>query len=168
MFSRVLFTTIFAALVTQGALAATPKLVPLRGEKVSFTRTYSSDYLRNGDHTLQRLTKTTFSISNHDGHLIANWKATIRDLNSPTLESQELEAAALCKKLSSTKVECYFSTDHETMVVHAREGQVILEIPYGECVQFSRTDDEAIVHSEILLGASENENIYVVYPKKSR
>jgi len=145
----ILFT---AAGISSGG-SPTTRIVPARGEKITFKKVYSSDRLKN--YTLQKVTKTSFTLKNTKGLLTATWEGTFR--NVATDEKQDLSATGICKAHSSRKIECTFDASAGTVNVTAQPNhEVIVSIPMAQGVQFSR-EAEGIVHSEILFGFGEDE-----------
>ncbi len=133
--------------------SAPSRIVPSKGEKLSFTRTYKADFLKN--HPLQMVKKTSFALKNTKGLLTGTWTATIRDIR--TDEAVEATATGLCKSRGARKVECTFDATTGTVnLASVREG-VLVSIPVGQGVLFSREKD-GLVWSEILLGADDDNN----------
>ncbi|MBS1962253.1 MAG: hypothetical protein JST04_08560 [Bdellovibrionales bacterium] len=150
--SIALFAVLFtAAGISYGSSRA--RIVPAKGEKLVFSRTYSTDFLKN--HPLQQVKKTSLVLKNTKGLFTATWNATIRDIR--TDEALDLAATGICKARRANHVECNFDASTGSVNLVAKSGGVLVSIPVGQGVLFSREKD-GIVHSELLLGADDDNN----------
>ena len=131
--------------------STTSRIVPLKGEKIMFSRNYSSDHLKN--HPLQMVTKTSFTLKNTKGLLTGTWTATIRDIR--TDEAVDASATGLCKTRSEHKIECTFDAATGSVNLAASSDALLISIPVGQGVLFSREKD-GTVWSELLLGADDD------------
>jgi hypothetical protein len=159
---------IIAALVPAAFANAALKVAPAKNETVSFERTYSVDYLKN--HPLQLVTKTSFTLSSKGAKIIGTWKATFRDI--VTDESFDAKATATCNRRSKTQVECHFGArEGGTVIVSAKNDSILLSIGTGHGVAFyqdAEKKSEPGIYTEMLIGSDDDNNLYLLYPKKTR
>lgn len=148
-----------AAGISSGAVPA--RIVPNKGEKIGFARTYSVDHLKNNP--LQRVTKTSLILRNNQGLLTATWDATFRDIR--TDENVERSATGICKPHGSRKIECTFDAATGTVNLASRTDGLFVSIPVGQGVQFS-SEKEGVPSSEFLLGTDEDSNAFRLNKKK--
>lgn len=153
--SIALFVVLLSAAGTSYGSAST-RIVPAKGEKITFQRTYSAEHLKN--HPLQLVTKTTLILKNAKGLLTATWNATYRDIR--TDEKVPATATAICKARGSRKVECTFDAATGSVNLVAQPGGVLLSIPVGQGVLITAPEKDGIIRSEFLLGADEENSTY--------
>lgn len=139
------------------SFGSTPtRIVPAKGEKITFRRTYSAEHLKS--HPLQLVTKTDLTLKNTKGLLTATWNATYRDIR--TDEKIAASATAICKAHGSRKIECTFDAATGSVNLSAQSGGVLLTIPVGQGVLITAPEKDGIVRSEFLLGADEENSSY--------
>lgn len=149
-------------LFAQGSFAL--GLIPKKGHKVTFERTYGMDHLKN--HPLQFTKKTSFTISNTNGMLTGTWNSTMRDPS--TDEAVESEASSICRPLRRGKIECAFGNDAGTILLSPETSALRISIPAGQGVAFSVRTEDGMFPGEFLLGTDDDNNLFRLYAQKAK
>ncbi len=138
-----------------------PRIVPVKGEAITFGRTYSDIYLKETN-PYQHLAKTDFTLKNTRGLITATWKGTLRDM--ATDERYPGTSSAICKASGPRKLECNFDASTGTVYVNGRsKGRGIsITIPIGQAVQFTAPEKDGMVRREVLFGDDDDNNTFLL------
>lgn len=156
----VLSAILFISAGTVSAKSVVRNIIPNPGQTFTFSRTYSSDFLKS--RPLQFLKKSTFTLSNKKGVISAKWKATIRDVitDKPVVT----EAKATCNpvgKMKKQTLDCKFGVDENKVRLTSRPEGMHLFIPIGQGVHLDSKGHIDLPAGEWLLGDNDSNNEYL-------
>lgn len=160
LLTPVLTAILFVSSGIAAAHGVAKPIIPRQGEVFTFSRTYSSDFLKG--RPLQFVKKSTLTLSNRKGFISVKWKATIRDVL--TDKPVATEASGTCSAIRKTKnqiLDCKFGSDENKVRLTARSEGMHLFIPIGQGVHLDSKGHVDLPAGEWLLGDNDSNNEYL-------
>jgi len=151
---------IFFSLAGTSLASSHARIVPAKGESLSFKRSYSRKHLAENQ-PYQLLAKTKFTLKNSGGLLTGTWSGSVRDISRG--EEFEASATGICKARSAQHVECNFGSGVEAANIFARKDGVLVSIPLGYGVLFRAPEKDGMIRQEFIFGADEENKAYRLY-----